>query len=57
MFTLEEKEVLSIFLTSQVEKNRKMIYRDMKNMNNEEFDKVVRWISEDIRLRDEINNK
>jgi len=50
MFTDHERRVLKAFLSKQIEKGRVKLYRNVKRLNNVEFDKIVEDIKESNRL-------
>lgn len=50
MFTDHEISVLKAFLSKQIEKGRVNLYRNVKRLNNAEFDKIVEDIKECTRL-------
>jgi len=50
MFTDHERRVLKAFLSKQIEKGRVKLYRNVKRLNNAEFDKIVEDIKESNRL-------
>ena len=45
-----DQEILIQYLTQSIENNRKEIYRNIKNLCNLEFDRLVREINEDVKL-------
>lgn len=53
-FKIEEKQVLTAFLSKQIEKGRVNLYRNVKRLNNTQFDKIVGDIKECSRLIKEI---
>lgn len=53
-FKIEEKQLLTAFLSQQIEKSRVNLYRNVKRLNNAEFDKIVGDIKECSRLIKEI---
>lgn len=54
MFTDRERRVLTGFLSKQIEKHRVELYRNVKRLNNAQFDKIVGEIKECSRLIKEI---
>ena len=54
MYAENEKKVLKEFLQNQIEKNRRIMLRDIQKMNNKEFDRMVNWINQDAKMLKEI---
>ena len=54
MYTENEKKVLKEFLQNQIEKNRRIMLRNIQKMNNKEFDRMVNWINQDAKMLKEI---
>jgi hypothetical protein len=50
MFTDHEIRVLTTYLSKQIDKGRVQLYRNVKRLNNTEFDKIVEDIKESSRL-------
>jgi len=50
MYRMLDQEILIQYLTQSIENNRKEIYRNIKNLCNLEFDRLVREINEDVKL-------
>lgn len=57
MFSSEEISVLKAYLSKQIEKHRVNLYRNVKRLNNTEFDAVVNDIKECSRLIAEIERQ
>lgn len=54
MYAENERKVLKEFLQNQIEKNRRIMLRDIQKMSNKEFDRLVNWINQDAKMLKEI---
>ena len=56
MFTTEEISVLKPFIERKIEKDRRILNRDIKILDNNSFDKLVGYIRENVKLLEQITS-